>query len=241
MRGNDTREGPSVPELLEVNIALASLIQDVGASSASARNVAGGRRLYLKYTGGQARYLRDVGGSNEEIRGRINSGSDWALLRDDGCLVIEGRFTLAMDAGREGDRPTLIAARVSGVCPIAASRKEAEDLWQKPGQTIPVRVVVRFEPPGDLGPHAAIAAERYQDVAQSWRKFVALGRGLFLGDGCFAPGVAAEGDDAGNELDVGAPKRLELNFMPLQKVQAIPPTGLDTAGCSSPGDLRHAG
>lgn len=172
--------------------------------------VPGGRRLHLSYAGG--RVLAKEGGPLPKLNGRVLSGCDWLLLREDGVLVFDGRLTLgsghdladidfdgrASRAARIGDTLDvfLVSASLSGMVDLDPARQRGAALRLPPagweGLTTSVRVMLpmRF---GGSGPRVSWAKPRFRALAENFPTYGLLVQNQFLaiGEVTFTAGLVS--------------------------------------------------
>ena len=179
--------------------------------------VAGGRRLHLAYAGG--RVVAKENGPLPKLNGRVLSGSDWLLLREDGVLVFDGRMTLgsgrdladvdfdirASRAAQLGDSldAFLVNATLTGMVNLDTARHHVGAPRIQPpgwdGLTCSVRVVlpIRF---GASGTRVSWAKPRYRLFAENFATYGLLVQNQFIamGDITFSNGLVT-----GVSLEVG--------------------------------------
>jgi hypothetical protein len=179
--------------------------------------VPGGRRLHLAYAGG--RVVAKENGALPRLNGRVLSGSDWLLLREDGVLVFDGRMTLgsgqdladvdfdsrASRAARLGDNldAFLVNATLTGMVDLNTARQRGNIPRVQPagwdGLTCNLSVVlpIRF---GASGTRVSWAKPRYRLFAENFATYGLLVQNQFLaiGDIAFSGGLVT-----GVSLEIG--------------------------------------
>ena len=74
-----------------------------------------------------------------QLKGSVENGADWFMLRPDGIGDIDVRLTLKTDGGE------LIYMHYTGFCDIPKAVADATPVGQLPAGTFPLRTAIRFE------------------------------------------------------------------------------------------------
>lgn len=131
------------------------------------------------------------------LDGKLESSGDWALLRTDGVLTMDARFTIETNDG------SLISVLMSAKGDLAGAYQlpgpEAYRRWNSGAppnglRGIPVTATFRFDVPGSPNEWATIAAKRYQRASQYYWKYVRLARQIFVGAGSIELGHETKPD-----------------------------------------------
>ena len=121
------------------------------------------------------------------LEGEINSSGDWALVREDGLLVLESRFTIK-PAVEEG---AFISVTMTGAGDLrrvfggGLSGQEAYERWTRsaPDDELPITASLHFESPGPARNDGLVPARRYGSGSRNHWRYVRLRRGTFVGRG----------------------------------------------------------
>jgi hypothetical protein len=145
------------------------------------------------------------------LEGGIRNSGCWTLIREDGVVEMEGRFTIE---ARDG---TLVSVQLRGTADLSAAYggvpgTEAYAAWSMgappKAPAIPFNASVAFEAPSDPGEKAAFMAKRYASASRHYWKYVRLTRQTFVGSG-----AVTFGSEVGR--DTGFARDIELHFYEL--------------------------
>jgi len=137
--------------------------------------------------------------------GKIASSGDWALVRSDAVMIMDGRFTINTLDG------SMISVKMKGVANLrdaypGKSHAEAYRLWVEgaeddknnpPARSIPVAVSFEFDAPGRPGANSEIAAKRYLNASKFYWKYLRLAARQFGGRGTISLDGTRRIPDAG--------------------------------------------
>jgi hypothetical protein len=127
--------------------------------------------------------------------GEINSSGDWALVREDGLLTLEARFTI-QPAGEEN---TFLSVCMTGAADLRAlfaeplTGEQAYERWTRSAPdraALPITASLRFEAPGPARNGSLTPARRYGSGSANHWRYVRLRRGTFVGRGAITVDTA---------------------------------------------------
>jgi len=150
--------------------------------------------MYLKYADG---HVRSVGGEAigdpaaarpdawYGLEGTVRTSGDWALLREDGVLMLDSRFTIEATDGSH------VCVFLMGRADLARAYETdgaaAYDAWvnERPPRhkRIPLSASLRFDVPGAPHEWEDTASKRLRAASQFHWKYTRLGRQCFVGAG----------------------------------------------------------
>jgi hypothetical protein len=122
--------------------------------------------------------------------GEISASGDWALVREDGVLTMEARFSIA-PAGEEN---TFISVYMTGAADLRAlfteplTGEQAYERWIRSApdrSSLPVTAQLRFEAPGPARNGSLTPARRFGSGSANHWRYARLRRGTFVGRGAF--------------------------------------------------------
>jgi hypothetical protein len=196
----------------KLNLTIASPFTPRGPIPAQTRQFPAGKRIYLRYTEGKL-VLEKRTVDSQKIEGEtmtIEDGCDWALVRNDGMLVLEARLS-----AKSEDDASHISMAFSGLANIgelyglSAGNADTYERWiaDKPPKqtTMGVALTIRFDV--SMAPEAN-AALRYVKVSQNYRQFIDLGQRVCVGRGTITVGTDVQKVDR----EVGYLKSLDCDL-----------------------------
>jgi hypothetical protein len=120
------------------------------------------------------------------LEGTVKSSGGWPLLREDGVLALEARFTIETQDG------SLLSVQLNGHADLTpaydgCAGPEAFAAWargKKPTLArVPLSATMQFDASGDAGAKAPFMASRYRRACAHYWKYVRLSRGQFVATG----------------------------------------------------------
>jgi hypothetical protein len=130
------------------------------------------------------------------LAGEVITSGDWALVREDGLLILDSRFTIR---ARDG---ALISATLAGSANLASvygsvKGENPYDKWCNDDlpatRDLPIAVTLRFNAPTFPGNESILAARRYRLATKNYWKYVSLGQALFVGGGHVTLALGSDG------------------------------------------------
>jgi len=127
--------------------------------------------------------------------GEINSSGDWALVREDGVLTLEARFTIKP----AGEQHTFLSVYLTGAADLRAlfaeplTGEQAYERWSRSAPdraALPITASLRFEAPGPARTGSLTPARRYGSGSANHWRYVRLRRGTFVGRGAITVDTA---------------------------------------------------
>jgi hypothetical protein len=139
--------------------------------------VPGGTRLHVTYSGGVVRPAPGGPLDHMSDHGKLLSGGDWMLIRDDKVAVFDTRMTIRTNEAKNERERFVFDAVLSGVVDLKQGEVEPPPDWSRLTQELNVTLPIRFEV---SGPKQDWVARRYRELAEHFHRYEILVRRPFL-------------------------------------------------------------